>query len=205
MMLRRMFGSAYTARRGGLTRRARGRSAKSGHLWSAAVTGQELINALGAYPTVILGYFVALPALAWILGDIEYDRQGPRRAWDYCYSVLVYGAGIPGIMSAVLIAYTLFLTRTNLLQVNLLVYFLPLLGMGLTYCLIGRNVSFDRLPGFDRLWGLMLLIALSFLTVLIIAKMRILVGFFASFEVLLGLGVLVFLAFQFAGRRLFRK
>ena len=52
-------------------------------------------------------------------------------------------ADIPGIMSAVLIAYTLFLTRTNLLQVNLLVYFLPLLGMGLTYYLIGRNVSFD--------------------------------------------------------------
>ena len=77
--------------------------------------------------------------------------------------------------------------------------------MGLTYYQIGRNVSFDRLPGFDRLWGLMLLIALSFLTVLIIAKMRILVGFFASFEVLLGLGVLVFLALQFAGRRLFRK
>ena len=107
-------------------------------------------------------------------------------------------------MSAVLIAYALFLTRANLLEVNFLVYFVPLIGMGVTYYLIGRRVSFDRLPGFERLWGLMLLIALSFLTVLVIAKMRILVGFFASFQVLLGLGVLVFLAFQFAGRKLFK-
>ena len=168
------------------------------------MSAQDLIDALGAYPAALLGYFGALPALAWIMGDIEYDRQGPRRAWDYCYSVLVYGAGVPGIMSAVLIAYALFLTRANLLEVNFLVYFVPLIGMGVTYYLIGRRVSFDRLPGFERLWGLMLLIALSFLTVLVIAKMRILVGFFASFQVLLGLGVLVFLAFQFAGRKLFK-
>ena len=50
----------------------------------------------------------------------------------------------------------------------------------------------------------MLLIALSFGTVLVLSKLRILVGFFASFEVLLGLGGLVVLAFQYAGRKLFK-
>lgn len=168
------------------------------------MTAQDLIDALGAYPAVILGYFAVLPAAAWLLGDVPYDREGGKSAWDYCYSVIIYAVGVPGTVSAVLIGYALFLTRTNLLEVNFLVYFVPVIGMGLTYWLIGRRVAFERLPGFGRLSGLMLLIALSFGTVLVLSKMRILVGFFASFEVLLGLGVLVFLAFQYAGRKLFK-
>ncbi len=168
------------------------------------MTAQDLIDGLGAYPAIILGYFALLPAAAWLLGDVPYDRSGARSAWDYCYSVLIYAAGVPGMVSAVLIGYALFLTRSNLLEVNFLVYFVPVIGMGLTYWLIGRRVSFERLPGFGRLSGLMLLIALSFLTVLFIDKLRILVGFFASFEALLGLGVLVFVGFQYAGRKLFK-
>ena len=82
------------------------------------MTAQDLIDALGAYPAVILGYFAVLPAAAWLLGDVPYDREGGKSAWDYCYSVIIYAVGVPGTASAVLIGYALFLTRTNLLEVK---------------------------------------------------------------------------------------
>lgn len=75
--------------------------------------------------------------------------------------------------AAVLTAYALFFGQQNLLDVNLTVYGLPLLTMGLTLLLISRAVSFAEIPGFDRLTGLMVLIAISFALTLALARTRI--------------------------------
>jgi hypothetical protein len=72
-----------------------------------------------------------------------------------------------------------------------------------TFTIIGRAVSFDRLPGFGRLWGLMLLIGLTFVVLLLLYKTRILVGFFSSFEALLVLGIVLFGLFDYARRKAF--
>ncbi len=163
---------------------------------------RALLDLLGGYPWLVSLYFVLPPLCAWLLGQVNYDRVGRVRAWDYVYSVLVYLVAIPGTIAAVLVGYALFIARTNLLHVNALVYFLPLLSMAVTFVLISRRVTFDHLPGFGRLSGLMMLIGLSFLVVLILHKTRILVGFFGSLESLLVLGVLLFVAFQYAAAKL---
>jgi hypothetical protein len=167
------------------------------------MSAQELFDSIGNYPLIILGYFLFPPLLAAGLGVIQQPAAGPRTPLDYIYSGLVYLAGIPGTISTVLIAYSLFIVRTNLLEVNFLIYFLPVISMGLTFYLIGRKTDFDRLPGFERLSGLMMLIGLTFLIVLIIFKLRIFVGFFASIESLLLLGLILFILFKVAAKKLF--
>ena len=164
---------------------------------------QDLLDNLAAYPIWIMGFMLLPPLLSWILVDYA-DNTRPRYWLDYVLSVLVYIVGVPGVVSAVLVGYGLFFIRQNLLEVNALLYFLPIVSMAATFALIGRKVDFDRLPGFQRLSGLMMLIALTFVVVLLVFKLRIFVGFFASAEALLGLGLILFLAFQFAAARLFK-
>ncbi len=167
------------------------------------MSAQAFFDLLGQYPLIILGYFVLMPLIAASLGVFEQDADGPRSLLDYIYSTLIYLVAMPGIISAVLIAYSLFIVRVNLLQVDFLIYFLPVISMGVTFYLIARKTDFDRLPGFDRLSGLMMLIGLSFLIVLIIFKLRIFVGFFASIESFLLLGLLLFVLFRLATKKFF--
>jgi len=167
------------------------------------VSIQDLLEQIGKYPLFIIGFFALPPMLAWLLAQFGTHKEGPLTAWDYGYSVLIYLVGIPGTISAVLIGYSLFMVRQNLLEVDFLLYFLPVISMLVTFLLISRSSDFDRLPGFERLSGLMLLIGLTFLVVLIIFKLRILVGFFASMESLVAIGIVIFILFKIAAKKLF--
>ena len=165
---------------------------------------QDLIDLVGNYGLLIAIYFVVPPLSGWLMGYLSYDRNGEIQIWDYVYSVLVYLVGIPGVISSVLIGYSLFFVRQNLLEVNFLIYFLPVISMALSFFMIGRRISFERLPGFDRLAGLMILIGLSFLVVLALFKLRLIIGFFASMETLAVIGIAVFILFQYASAKLFK-
>jgi len=168
------------------------------------MTIQDLIDQLGQYSLFIALYFAIPPLIVWSLGFVTYDRDGRIMFFDYAYSVLIYLVCIPGVISAVLIGYSLFLVRQNLLEVNFLIYFVPVISMGLSFFLISRRVSFDRLPGFGRLSGLMIMIGLSFLVVLALFKLRLIIGFFASIESLAVIGIAVFVVFRYASAKLFK-
>jgi hypothetical protein len=77
--------------------------------------------------------------------------------------------------------------------------------MGLVFGIIGKHANFDDLPGFGRLTGLMLLIAIVSCVTLAIYKLRIFVGFFASIETLVGIAVAVFVLFKVGLARLSGK
>ena len=168
------------------------------------MTIQNLIDQLGHYSLFVTLYFVIAPLLVWSLGFVPYDREGRIIFFDYAYSALIYLVCIPGVISAVLIGYSLFLVRQNLLEVDFLIYFVPVISMSLSFFLIGRRVSFDRLPGFGRLSGLMMMIGLSFLIVLALFKLRIIIGFFGSLESLVVIGIIVFAMFHYASAKLFK-
>jgi len=116
--------------------------------------------------------------------------------------VLVYLVCVPGILAATLSAYLLFFTRQNLLQLNLVVFALPVVSMLCSLALIRRQVSMDSIPGFDRLGGLMLLIALTFALVLAIEKTRIWLFFGSSFATLVLVAALLFAVLRYASRLL---
>jgi hypothetical protein len=163
----------------------------------------DLIGVAARHPLVILLTLGPLPVLAWLVGVLS-GRDGERSPWKYLFSVLVYAACVPGILAAVLTGYSLFFIRSNLLQVDLLVHGLPIVIMILTLVLIGKRVDFARVPGFDRLSGLMLLIAISFAVALFIVKTRIWIIFGSSIATLFFIAVAAFVLMKWASHKLFR-
>ncbi len=153
-------------------------------------------------PEILLICFVSLPLLALLTGFFHPRRRGEKTKLRYLYSILTYVSTIPGTFSITLIAYALFFTRTNLLDVNFFVYFLPLISMIVTLIIIGKQAEFSKLPGIDRLSGLITLLAITFSIVLFIFKSRIFIGFFGSIEYLLVLGILIYLLLKLSLKKI---
>jgi hypothetical protein len=169
------------------------------------MTIRELTQLAGRQPWVLLAVFAALPLVAWLLGRIHGRENGGTAPWKYFYSVLVYVVCVPGMFAAILTAYALFFTRENLMDVNLLVYVLPLVSMVATLVFIRKNVSFELIPGFDRLSGLMAMIGCSFAIALAILKTNIWIFFGGSLEKLFLLAAAVFALLKWGTYMLFRR
>jgi hypothetical protein len=169
------------------------------------MTLRDLIQAAGSHPVPVVSTLVALPALAWLVGVCHPKGEGRNAPWKYAYSALVYLACIPGTFAAVLTAYAMFFRNESLLDANLFIYFLPILSMVATLVAIRKRVSFEDVPGFDRLSGLMVLMACSFGLALAIHKTRIFVGFFGSVEMLFALAAGIFALLKWGSYMLFRS
>src|ERR1041384_8262037 len=137
------------------------------------MTTRELIQLTERHPVVLASVFVAAPLAAWLCGVLHGREKGAQSPWKYFYSALVYLACVPGMFAGVLTGYALFFTGENLLDASVLVYLLPIVSMVLTLALIRKNVSFDDIPGFERLSGLMIMLGCSFAIALAIQKTRI--------------------------------
>jgi hypothetical protein len=166
------------------------------------MTGRQIIDWLGAHPILLLVVFAALPTGAWLVGWIHGPGRGNVSPWRFVYAVVVYLACIPGMGAAVLTGYALLFTGANLLDVNLLVYLLPLASMGATLGLMSRKVRFADVPGFDRLSGLMLLLGLTFAILLVLRRSFFGVLFIGSLPALLVIGVATFALLSWSARRL---
>lgn len=156
-----------------------------------------------SHPVILLIYFISLPLLAFISGFFHPHQEAELSRFRYLYSVLTYLSAIPGSFSVILILYGMFFVRTNLLNVNVLVYFLPLVSMFVTLVIIGKQTQFSKLPGFDKLSGLLVMLGVTFAILLFLYKSRIFIGFFGSFEYLLALGVIVFLVLKWSIKKMF--
>ena len=158
----------------------------------------------GINPVTILLIFLLPPVLTLLIGLFQKDESpgGPVR---YLYSFLVYLVSIPGVFSCVLTAYSLFFLKQNLLQVNLIIYFGPIISMILTLGLVRRKISWDELPGVDRFFAFVILIAVSFTIALGLEKTRIWVLFGGSMVNLLIVAIICFLLLKFSLSSLFKK
>ncbi|MCX4027715.1 hypothetical protein H0A36_21120 [Endozoicomonas sp. SM1973] len=114
-------------------------------------------------------------------------------------------SSIPGIISFSLIFYTLFIIRGNLLEVNALIYFLPVVSMVLVFVQVARKTDFEHLPGFGRLSGLMLMMLLTCIVVLVLQRFHFFVGFIASIESLIVIAIIIFTLFKIAGAKIMNK
>jgi hypothetical protein len=169
------------------------------------MTTRDLILQADQHPVALAGALAAPPLVAWVVGRLHNRGQGGAAPWKYLYAVLVYFACVPGMFSGVLTAYTLFFSRENLLDTNLLVYFLPMVSMIVTLVIIRQNVAFDEVPGFDRLSGLMVMVGCSFAIALAIQKTKIWIFFGGSIERLFMLAAGIFGLLKWAAYVLFRR
>jgi hypothetical protein len=168
------------------------------------MTLQELINRIGLTDIrIILAVFMTPPVLAVLLRLFHPGGRGAFAPWNYLYSFLVYLTCVPGICAAVLTAYSLFFIRKNLLEVNFVVYFLPIISMILTLAMVRKQVAWEHLPGVDRLYGLMIILVISFSAALFIEKMRVWVVFGGTIGTLIMVALFCFAALKLASRKLF--
>jgi len=168
------------------------------------MTTRQLIVMAGHHGALLAGLFALAPVAAWLCGLAHGKGRGADDPWKYIYSVLVYVACVPGTFAAVLTCYTLLFTRENLLDVNPLVYFLRLVSMIVTLAFIRKRVDFELIPGFERLSGLLVMIACSFAIALAIQKTKIFLFFGGSIHWLLLLAAVIFGLLKWGAHLLFR-
>ena len=169
------------------------------------MTTRDLIHQADLHPVALAVALAAPPLISWVTGRLHDRGPGGAGRWKYFYAVLVYLTCVPGMFAGVLTAYTLFFSRENLLDTNLLVYFLPIVSMIVTLVLIRKNVAFDEVPGFDRLSGLMVMVGCSFAIALAIQKTRIWIVFGGSIERLFILAAAIFGLLKWGAYTLFRR
>lgn len=122
-------------------------------------------------PFAVLFYFLLMPLLAAGLNFASRARAH-FRPWSYCYVALIYLVAIPGVLSATLWVYSALFDSKSLTGLNFYIYYAPLLSMAGTLYLITRKIRISQLPSFSRLDDWLIIIALSFSSVLFILHLE---------------------------------
>lgn len=167
------------------------------------MTIQALIADLERIPPLyLLIAFLSPPLITWLFSLTHGQNAAMRSPLKYLYSGLVYLVCVPGILAGVLVAYSVFFIRQNLLTVNVFVYFLPILAMIATLIIIGRKVSWHRLPGVDRLSAFITILIITFGATLAIQKTRIWIFFGGSVKLLILIAIVCFVLLKLSTRKL---
>lgn len=170
------------------------------------MTVREFTEMIASFPAYkVLLFFTVPPLVSFLAGILHGKGKGNASPWKYIYSVLIYWVCVPGIFSAVMTLYTIFFTGENLLDQNILIYILPVVSMVVSLVFINKNVSFDDIPGFDRIYGLMIIIAIVFAMVLIVHKTRLWVFFGGSIFLLVFFIIILLAVLEWGAHLLFKK
>ncbi len=166
------------------------------------MTTQDLINLFSANQYYVLAYFVMILVLAaFVTFAVNRENIGNLK---YLLSFLVYAVAIPGILAILLVLYQLLMLRTNVLNVSIIAYFVPIIAMICTLLLLNRKVKLEKLPGFQRLSGLVIIIAIAFIIIFILQRTYFGVLILGGLvQVLLVFGVLM-LALRMAAKKLMK-
>ncbi len=132
----------------------------------------EFFNWTDLHPTLLLIYFIGVPFIA-LLSGLFSKGEGHLSPWKYLYSILIYMVSIPGIFAITLSIYFFLFERRSIMDMNLSTQVLPVLSMIATILIIRRHVDLDLVPGFDKISGLILIIATLMCLMWIIDKTRI--------------------------------
>lgn len=164
------------------------------------MTLKQLMDMNNQNSMFFLILFAAIPILALILNIIS-SPDSAKTPWKYVYSVLVYITSIPGMFCTVILLYTMLFIRQNILMLNITTYFLPIVSMIVTLALIRKNLTFDEIPGFKKLSGLMLVMGLTFASLILIERTRIFV--ITSLQMFLILCVIIFFLLKYGIKMIF--
>ena len=143
----------------------------------------EFFQWTALHPTLLLVYFIGVPLVALLAGLFS-GGEGHLSPWKYLYSILIYMVSLPGIFAVTLSIYFFLFERRSILDTNLFTQVLPVLSMAATVLIIRRQVNLDLVPGFDKISGLILIIASLMCVMWIIDKTHIYSITFMPFYVL---------------------
>ncbi|MFQ5446832.1 MAG: hypothetical protein ACE5FF_07860 [Saprospiraceae bacterium] len=151
------------------------------------MTLQEFFNLLAANPIWIIAFFILVPFTAWLAGVLG-KGEGHLTPWKYLYSALVYLSCVPGIFAVTLSLYLFIFERRPILQTDIYTQILPILSMVASLLLIRRAVDLKDVPGFEKISGLILVVAVVLALMWVVDRTRIwLISFLPFWQ-----GILIF-------------
>ena len=132
------------------------------------MTIQDLIDWFSQNQNFTLGYFAVILALSIL--TILTINQNNIKSLKYVLSAIVYAVTIPGVLAVLLMLYALLMQRTNILNVSVVTYFVPIIAMVITLVILNRKVKMRQIPGFDKLSSLIIMISIAFSIVFVLQK-----------------------------------
>ena len=118
----------------------------------------EFFDWTGDHPYFLITYFIGVPLIALMAGLFS-KGEGHLSPWKYLYSILIYLVSLPGIFAVTLSIYFFLFERRSVMDTNLYTQVLPVLSMVATILIIRKQVDLDLVPGFDKISGLIMVIA----------------------------------------------
>lgn len=131
------------------------------------MTLAEFFEWISSEPLWAVGYFAILPILAFAIGKMA-GEDAIYTPWNYLFATIIYLVCVPGIFAVTLNIYLFLFAKQNIMDSDLIIQWLPILGMAITIPVVRSQVNLDFVPGFGRLSGLiiMILIVLTIMWVL---------------------------------------
>lgn len=167
------------------------------------MTIQDIINQFDSNAEIIVTYFVALLIIS-LLGLLFVNKTNYKSPINYIYTLLTYAVSIPGLLSIILVLYSFFFLHKNLMEVNVLAYYVPIIAMGLILFIIKKTVPLRLIPGFNRLSGLFMLIFVAFILTYILQRMFFGVFFIGSFLHLIAIFVVLLIILKIGWSKITR-
>jgi len=168
------------------------------------MTLRQLFDLMGENPVYILFYFAIIP-LAALLANVLGKGEGNLSPWKYLYSILIYAVCVPGIFAVTLSVYYFLFEKRSILDTDVYIQVLPIVSMVLTLLIIRRNADFDYIPGFDKLSGLMMMIAATLGIMWFIDRTHIYAITYLRFEVVLLIFFALLLVIRFGWSEIFAR
>jgi hypothetical protein len=168
------------------------------------MTLQQILHQLEPWRMHLAAAMLALPVFTWISGYLV--RAASPQACRWYLALPLYLVTVPGVCLLLTVVYLMLFTGANLFaELDVVLYFGPVLCMAVTLAAIRNLMPFDRIRGFDRLSGLILLVAISFGIVFMLSRLRFIIGFFGSFKMLVVCFFVIFLLLKLGARRMAGK
>ncbi len=168
------------------------------------MTLQELFDLIAGHPAYILFYFAIIPFAGFMAGLLS-KGEGHLAPWKFLYSILIYAVCIPGIFAVTLDVYFFLFEKRSILDTDVYTQILPVVSMVLTLLIIRQNADFDYIPGFDKLSGLMMMIAATLGIMWFVDRTHIYAITYLRFEVVLLIFFVLLLLIRFGWSKIFKS
>ena len=165
------------------------------------MTISDFFEATGNRPGIVFAYFGFILISALLAGLLG-KGEGDESPWKYLYASLIYLVAIPGIFSVAFNIYLFLFERKSVMDTNIYTQILPIIFMVATFFAIRANVSLDRIPGFGKLSGFLMMIFATMAFMWFLDKIRIFVFTFMPFQNLIIIFLVLFAVLYFGWRKI---
>ena len=168
------------------------------------MTIQDFAASASDHPFMILlfyGFIIVFAILAGLIGK----NEGHLSPWKYLYSALIYLTCVPAIFIICLGLYAVSFERASVLNIDLVTQILPVVAMMATLFIAKANVSLDRIPGFGKISGLILMIFSASILMMILRKMRLLIFSYMPIQQVGLIFLVIFAVIYFGWRKMMKS